>query len=90
MRARRRAKRNSAAAPGAVAGIVLGTIGLVISAFSLTLTVILWSEMSGYQECLSKANTNSDKQSCQDTWFPRIEDRLNLPEGSMSRYGDLI
>ncbi|GAA2085891.1 DUF4190 domain-containing protein [Actinomadura alba] len=90
VRARRRAKRNSGTAPGAIAGIVLGGIGLAFSAFSLVLTVILWPEMSGYQECLGKANTNSDKQTCRQEWFPRIENKLNLPEGSMSRYGDLL
>jgi hypothetical protein len=90
VRARRRAKRSSGTAPGAIAGIVLGAAGLVLSAFSLTVTVILWPEMNGYQECLSKANTNTDKQSCRETWFPKIEDKLNLPDGSMSRYGNLL
>lgn len=90
VRARRRARRGDAAAPGAIAGITLGAIGLVLSAFSLTLTVILWPEMNGYQQCIGKANTNSDKQTCRQTWFPKIEDKLNLPEGSMSRYGDLL
>jgi hypothetical protein len=90
VQARGRARRNRGAAPGAVGGIVLGTIGLVFSAFTLAMTAFLWHELSGYQQCLNGANTNADRQTCQQTWFPRIEQKLNLPRGSMSRYSGLF
>lgn len=90
VRARRRARQDHALAPGAVAGILLGSIGLALSVFSLAVTVFLWPEMNGYQQCLNGANTNTDKQSCQYTWFPKIEDKLHMPRGSMSRYGNLF
>lgn len=90
VRARRAARRSNDSAPGAVPGIVLGSVGLVFSVLSVSLTAFLWSELSGYQDCLSTSNTAIDEQSCQDEYFPKIEDRLGLPSGSMDRYGDLL
>lgn len=90
VKARRSARRDGAAAPGAVPGIVLGVVGLAFSLMSVSLTVFLWSELSGYQECLSTANTSLDEESCKDEFYPRIEDKLGLPSGSMERYGDLL
>jgi hypothetical protein len=90
VKARGRARRNHRAAPGAVGGIVLGTIGLIFSSFTLAMTAYLWQELSGYQQCLSGANTNADRQSCQHTFFPKIEQKLKLPRGSMSQYSGLF
>lgn len=90
IRARRAARAGDEAAPGAVPGIVLGSIGLVFSVLSVSLTVFLWSELSGYQNCLSTSNTSTDKQTCRDEYYPKIEDKLGLPAGSMDKYGDLL
>lgn len=90
IRARRSARRDMAAAPGAVPGIVLGAVGLAFSMVSVSVTAYLWSELSGYQSCLSGSNTTVDKQSCRDEYFPKIEDKLGLPDGSMDKYGDLL
>lgn len=90
VRARRAARQGHGVAPGAVPGMVLGAVGLVFSLMSVSLTVFLWSELSGYQECLSTANTSLDEESCKDEFYPRIEDKLGLPSGSMERYGDLL
>ncbi|HEY8481002.1 MAG TPA: DUF4190 domain-containing protein [Spirillospora sp.] len=89
-RARREARRDHAVAPGAVPGIVLGAVGLMFSLMSVSLTVYLWSELSGYQKCLSTSNTSADEQSCKDEFYPRIEEKLGLPAGSMKKYGDLL
>ncbi|RFS86278.1 hypothetical protein D0T12_06640 [Actinomadura spongiicola] len=90
IRARRNARRARAAAPGAVPGIVLGVIGLVFSTLSVSLTAFLWPELSGYQSCISGSNTTVDKQACRDEYYPKIEDKLGLPSGSMDKYGDLL
>ncbi|WP_026402626.1 DUF4190 domain-containing protein [Actinomadura rifamycini] len=90
VRSRRAARREHGSAPGAAAGIVLGSIGLVLASLSVALTAFLWTELSGYQSCVSTANTGIDRQTCQDEWFPRIEDKMGLPEGSMDEYGDLL
>ena len=96
-RARRRAKQQGTTAPGAKAGITMGVIGvLIMPALVLALVSVLWTEMSGYQRCVTGANTHTDKQACLDTRNPRVKDkqrrietRLDLPEGSLSQYGDL-
>ncbi|GAA2634574.1 hypothetical protein SMC26_15410 [Actinomadura fulvescens] len=90
IKARRGARRRQAVAPGAIAGLVLGSIAVAFSAFSLALTVFLWPELSGYQSCVGKANTSTDEKACRDEYYPKIEKKLKLPEGSMSKYGDLF
>ncbi|GAA0959505.1 hypothetical protein [Actinocorallia libanotica] len=86
-----KARRNATGAvPGAVAGLVMGVAGALLSAVVLAMTVFLWSELNGYQECLTTANTKTDEQACKDTWMPRMEDRLNMPRGSLDQYGDLL
>ncbi|TDD27869.1 hypothetical protein E1287_33740 [Actinomadura sp. KC06] len=90
IRARRSARRARGAAPGAVPGIVLGSIGLAFSMLSVAVTAFLWTELSGYQSCLSGSNTTADKQSCRAEYYPKIEDKLGLPAGSMDKYGDLL
>ena len=54
------------------------------------MTLFLWSELSGYQDCLSTSNTKTDEQACQDEYYPKIEEKLGLPEGSMKKYGDIL
>ncbi|GAA2147935.1 hypothetical protein [Actinomadura napierensis] len=90
IRARRRARTARGAAPGAVPGIVLGSVGLAFSALSVALTVFLWPELSGYQECLGASNTGADKTACKHEFYPKIEKKLDLPAGSMDKYGDLL
>ncbi|TDD72857.1 hypothetical protein E1293_32285 [Actinomadura darangshiensis] len=90
IRARRSARRAKDAAPGAVPGIVLGAIGLAFSLLSVSLTAFLWTELSGYQSCVSASNTTTDKQACREKYYPRIEKKLDLPAGSMDKYGDLL
>lgn len=90
IRARRSAKAADEKAPGALGGIVLGGIGLTLSAVSVAVTAYLWPELNRYEECLGSANTNADEQACRDEHFPKIEKKLDLPPGSMDRYGDLF
>ena len=87
IKARRRA---TGKAPGALAGIVMGSIAAVLSTILLSMTVYLLSELSGYQSCVQVANTNTDEQACRDIWFPKMEKKLNMPEGSMSKYGEFF
>jgi hypothetical protein len=86
MRSRKRARRVLAPAPGAIAGVVLGSIGLVFCGFSIALTAVMWNELSGYTKCRESALTVDDKQTCQQKYFPQIERRLHMPKDSLRRY----
>lgn len=83
IRALRRAHRAGIAAPGAVIGMVLGAIAVVISTIFLVVTIIIWPELSDYRDCLVGANTETDKQVCQDEHFPAIEKKLGLDPGAL-------
>jgi hypothetical protein len=90
VRARRRARRILTRAPGAIGGIVVGTIGLCLAAAGIVLGAMVATEFSGYQKCRSSALTITDKQTCQDRYFPEIEHKLHLPKGSLDRYRSMM
>lgn len=81
VRARRRARRVLTQAPGSVAAIVIGSIGICFSVAELTLGLVLAGELVSYHNCQAAALTNTDKQSCQDEYMPRFERKLHLPKG---------
>ena len=90
VKARRQAASERSAAPGAVAGMVLGAFGLALASLWLAVTAMLWPEVSAYQDCRNSANTRTDEKACRDRYFSDIEKKLNLPEGSMTRYRDMF
>ncbi|MDL4776172.1 MULTISPECIES: DUF4190 domain-containing protein [Thermomonosporaceae] len=85
IRARRQAKGRRATAPGAAGGIVLGSIGLVVVVFSITVTALLWPQMSAYQDCLGAANTVSDEKACKTTYVHELEKKFGRPGLDLSR-----
>lgn len=86
VRARGRGRRVLAPAPGAVAGIVLGLIGLVLSAWLIVFDFVAGKEMRDYVQCRQSALTIDDQQTCQHTYFPLIERRLHVPKGTLDRH----
>jgi len=61
-----RARRAGTARPrGAVAGTILGILGLSFSAIMLIFFAVFWTELSAYSSCLSGANTLTAQQACQ-------------------------
>ena len=50
---------------GAVAGIVLGLLGLAFSGLTLIVFALFWNQLSTYWSCSSGANTVTAQQSCQ-------------------------
>jgi hypothetical protein len=90
IRARRRARRILTRAPGAIAGVIVGTIGLAFAVAGIVLGAMVATEFTDYQKCRSSALTITDRDTCQDRYFPKIEHRLHLPEGSMDRYRSMF
>ncbi|MFD0851265.1 hypothetical protein ACFQ07_03500, partial [Actinomadura adrarensis] len=87
---RRQARQDRVPAPGTVPAIVMASIGLALAGLQLIVSILLWSEISGYQECLSSANTTTDETTCQDRYFAEIESKLGLPDGAMDPYRDMF
>jgi hypothetical protein len=90
VRSRRRAKRVLTRAPGAIGGIVVGVIGLCFAAAGLVIGAMVATEFGDYENCRASALTITDKQTCQDRYFPKIEHKLHLPAGSLDRYRSMF
>jgi hypothetical protein len=86
VRARRRARRARTVYRGALAGVVMGTIGLVISIPLGTTQIVFWGELHRYLDCRQAANTITDEQACKDTFLREVEKKLDLREGSLRHY----
>jgi predicted PurR-regulated permease PerM len=50
---------------GAVAGLVLGLLGLAFSGLALIVFAMFWTQLSAYWNCSSGANTLTAQQACQ-------------------------
>jgi hypothetical protein len=90
IQAQRRARRVLTRAPGSVAAIVIGAIGIGFGLALITVGVVLSGELNGYNKCRTSALTITDKQSCQDEYFPQFERKLHLPKGSLDRYRSVM
>jgi hypothetical protein len=53
---------------GAIAGIVLGAIGALLSAFVLVFFAAFWQQLNTYSQCLNQAQTPSAQQACANQW----------------------
>jgi hypothetical protein len=77
-----RAKRGEATNGGvAIAGIVLGFLGIVVSIAVIALAVWGFSEMGGtdYVDCMSRAGSDQQaQQECADRFLDRIESEFSV------------
>ncbi len=63
--ATKKARRSGTARPrGAVAGVLLGGLGLAFSALWLLVLAVFWPQLNAYYNCLSVANTVAAQQAC--------------------------
>jgi predicted PurR-regulated permease PerM len=61
-----RARKGRTGRPrGAVAGIVLGLLGLAFSGLTLIVFAVFWNQLTTYWNCTSGANTVTAQQACQ-------------------------
>ena len=77
-----RARRGGTGRPrAAVLATVLGTAGLVFSAFVLAGFAMFWPQLTQYSNCLSGANTVSAKQACQQQLNNSVSKELSVLRG---------
>jgi multisubunit Na+/H+ antiporter MnhB subunit len=80
--AQRAAKRSGTRRPrGALAGLVLGVIGLLVSGFALLGFLIFGQQIDQYSNCMDGANTVSAQQSCQNQLDHAIDNRITALGG---------
>jgi len=79
----RRARRSGAARPrGAVSGVVLGVLGLAISALWLMVLAVFWPQLSAYYNCLGGANTVTAQQACHDQFTNSVGGEMSILQSS--------
>jgi hypothetical protein len=76
------AKRARSRPPGAMWGIVLASIALVVSIIGMGFQIFFWHELRSYSKCMAAANTITDENRCKDAFARSVEQRLHLPKGS--------
>jgi hypothetical protein len=63
--ASKKARRSGTARPRwAVGGVVLGGLGLALSALWLLVLAVFWPQLSAYYTCMTGANTVAAQQAC--------------------------
>jgi multisubunit Na+/H+ antiporter MnhB subunit len=76
------AKRAGSRRPrGAVAGVVLGVIGLLFSGFALLGFLIFGAQLNQYATCMNGANTTAEQQACQTQLDNSITSRIDVLSG---------
>ena len=72
-----RARRARSARPrGAIAGTILGVLGLSFSAITLIVFAMFWNELSAYSNCLSGANTLTAQHACHQQFSHTITNQI--------------
>lgn len=68
LRARRAARSNDSQAPGALSSMVLGVVGVVISASMLSVLFVYNDQVTEYRDCAARAHTVSSQKACDEAW----------------------
>jgi multisubunit Na+/H+ antiporter MnhB subunit len=77
------AKRSGTHRPrGALVGVILGVIGLLLSGFALLGFLIFSAQFDQYDNCLNGANTVAEQQACQTQFENAITNRIRAVGGN--------
>src|SRR5215813_14665577 len=80
------ARRGGTARPrSAVSGVVLGCIGLILSALWLLVLAVFWPQLNTYYNCLSGANTVTAQQACHDQFTKSVGSELSVLQNGRLR-----
>ncbi len=75
----RKARRSGTARPrGAVSGVVLGGLGLALSALWLLVLALFWPQLNTYYNCLSGANTVAAQQACHQQFTNSVGGEISV------------
>jgi len=75
-RARRKARAQGTQAPGSIASIVVGVIGILWALLLTAALAVFSDELRAYGECTARAHTVSAQEKCDDAYFDAVGDRF--------------
>jgi hypothetical protein len=76
------AKRTRAGRPrGALGGVILGVIGLVLSGSALLYFIVFGPQLDQRDTCLNAANTVAEQQACQTQFNDSVNSRIRTLSG---------
>ena len=77
--ASRKARHTGTARPrGAVGGVVLGGLGLALSALWLLVLAVFWPQLNAYYTCLGGANTATAQQACHSQFTKSVGGEISV------------
>ena len=77
--ASRKARRSGTARPRwAVGGVVLGGLGLALSALWLLVLAVFWPQLNAYYTCMSGANTVAAQQACRTQFTDSVGGEISV------------
>lgn len=77
--ATRKARRSGTARPRwAVSGIVLGWLGLALSALWLLVLAVFWPQLNAYYNCMGGANTVAAQQACHTQFTTSVGGEISV------------
>jgi hypothetical protein len=79
IRARRAAVAARSSEAAGVVSVVVGSIGLAMTLVIGAFWVLLWNELSTYQDCTRGANTLTAEHACQQQLEDSVRDRFGIP-----------
>jgi hypothetical protein len=77
--ASKKARRTGTARPRwAVGGVVLGGLGLALSALWLLVLAVFWPQLSAYYTCMTGANTVAAQQACHTQFTNSVSGEISV------------
>ena len=84
--ASKKARRGGTARPRwAVGGVVLGSLGLALSALWLLVLAVFWPQLSTYYTCMNGANTVTAQQACHDQFTKSVGSEISVLQNGRLR-----
>ena len=75
----RKARRSGTARPRwAIGGVVLGGLGLAVSALWLLVLVVFWPQLNAYYNCMNGANTVAAQQACHNQFTTSVGGEISV------------
>ena len=75
----RKARRSGTARPRwAIGGVVLGGLGLVVSALWLLVLAVFWPQLNAYYNCMNGANTVAAQHACHNQFTTSVGGEISV------------